>query len=84
MSVTPRAAIWRLTQMQRERRKIRVQNSQITPIELPAISVRRFGRSKTVNDTYGHEEGDALLIIITDAMVAVYRPGDFVDRLGTR
>ena len=84
MSVTPRAAIWRLTQMQRERRKIRVQNSQIAPIELPAISVHRFGRSKTVNDTYGHEEGDALLIIITDAMVAVYGPGDFVDRLGTR
>ena len=84
MSVTPRAAIWRLTQMQRERRKIRVQNSQLAPIQLPAISVRRFGRSKTVNYTYGHEEGDALLIIITDAMVAVYRPGDFVNRLGTR
>ena len=84
MSVTPRAAIWRVTQMQRERRKIRVQNSQIAPIELPAISVRRFGRSKTVIDTYGQEEGDVLLIIIIDAMVAVYGPGDFVDRLGTR
>ena len=37
---------------------------------------------KTVIDTYGHEVGDALLIKVTDAMVATYRPGDFVARLG--
>ena len=37
---------------------------------------------KTVNDTYGHEVGDALLIKVTDAMVATCRPGDFVARLG--
>ncbi|MDB9832317.1 GGDEF domain-containing protein [Planktomarina temperata] len=37
---------------------------------------------KTVNDTYGHDVGDALLIKVTDAMVAACRPGDFVARLG--
>lgn len=37
---------------------------------------------KTVNDTYGHDAGDALLIEVTDAMVAACRPGDFVARLG--
>ena len=37
---------------------------------------------KTVNDTYGHEVGDALLIKVTDAMVATCRPRDFVAWLG--
>ena len=37
---------------------------------------------KTVNDTYGHDVGDALLIEVTDAMVAACRPGDFVALLG--
>jgi diguanylate cyclase (GGDEF)-like protein len=37
---------------------------------------------KTVNDTYGHEVGDSLLIKVTDAMVATCRPRDFVARLG--
>ncbi len=37
---------------------------------------------KTVNDTYGHKVGGALLIKVTDAMVATCRPGDFVTRLG--
>ena len=37
---------------------------------------------KTVNDTYGHDVGDALLIEVMDAMVAACRPGDFVARLG--
>ena len=37
---------------------------------------------KTVNDTYGHEVGDSLLIKVTDSMVATCRPGDFVARLG--
>ena len=37
---------------------------------------------KTVNDTYCHDVGDALLIEVTDAMVAACRPGDFVARLG--
>jgi diguanylate cyclase (GGDEF)-like protein len=36
---------------------------------------------KTVNDTYGHDVGDALLIKVTDTMVAACRPEDFVARL---
>ena len=36
---------------------------------------------KTVNDTYGHDVGDALLIKVTDTMVAAWRPEDFVAQL---
>ena len=36
---------------------------------------------KTVNDTYGHDVGDALLIKVTDTMVAACRPEDFVAQL---
>ena len=36
---------------------------------------------KAVNDTYSHDVGDALLIKVTDTMVAACRPEDFVARL---
>ena len=52
------------------------------PIETHAMLYVDLDDFKTVNDTYGHEVGDALLIKVTDAMVATCRPGDFVARLG--
>ena len=51
-------------------------------IETHAMLCVDLDEFKTVIDTYGHEVGDALLIKVTDAMVATYRPGDFVARLG--
>jgi diguanylate cyclase (GGDEF)-like protein/PAS domain S-box-containing protein len=43
------------------------------------VDVDRF---KTINDTYGHEAGDAALIHLTQAMLCRIRPGDFVARYG--
>ncbi|GAA3538729.1 hypothetical protein GCM10022263_27900 [Nocardioides daeguensis] len=37
---------------------------------------------KSVNDAWGHEEGDLLLIEIADRLTEVARPGDMVARLG--
>jgi diguanylate cyclase (GGDEF)-like protein len=37
---------------------------------------------KTVNDTYGHTVGDALLIAAGERLMSVVRPGDTVARLG--
>jgi diguanylate cyclase (GGDEF)-like protein/PAS domain S-box-containing protein len=43
------------------------------------VDVDRF---KTINDTRGHEAGDAALIHLTQAMLRSIRPGDFVARYG--
>ncbi len=37
---------------------------------------------KSVNDSYGHESGDALLIAVGVRLRATLRPGDFLARLG--
>jgi diguanylate cyclase (GGDEF)-like protein len=37
---------------------------------------------KTINDTYGHTVGDALLVAAGERLVSVVRPGDTVARLG--
>jgi diguanylate cyclase (GGDEF)-like protein len=37
---------------------------------------------KTVNDTYGHTVGDALLVAAGERLLSVVRPGDTVARLG--
>jgi diguanylate cyclase (GGDEF)-like protein/PAS domain S-box-containing protein len=39
-------------------------------------------RFKPVNDTYGHDVGDALLRAVADRLLAVTRPGDTITRLG--
>ncbi|MBF0229933.1 MAG: EAL domain-containing protein [Desulfamplus sp.] len=37
---------------------------------------------KLINDTYGHDSGDKLLILIADRLINSTRPGDTVARLG--
>jgi diguanylate cyclase len=39
-------------------------------------------RFKPINDTFGHEAGDAVLVAAADAMRAVIRDGDLAGRLG--
>jgi len=43
------------------------------------IDVDQF---KQVNDTFGHEVGDATLVGVAQAMLNTVRPGDFASRLG--
>lgn len=50
-----------------------------TPFCILFIDINRF---KRVNDTRGHDEGDAVLMRIADILRAVVRKGDFICRWG--
>ena len=41
-----------------------------------------FDHFKTVNDSFGHTVGDALLVALGERLTAALRPGDMVARLG--
>lgn len=60
-----------------ERRRERVDG---TPYM--AVIVLDLARFKTVNDTYGHQAGDQLLVALAARMTAVCRPDEFMARLG--
>lgn len=47
-----------------------------------AVIVLDLARFKTVNDTYGHQAGDQLLVALAARMTAVCRPDEFMARLG--
>jgi diguanylate cyclase len=47
-----------------------------------AILLVDLDRFKPINDTFGHEAGDAVLTATADAMRAVIRDGDLAGRLG--
>ena len=47
-----------------------------------AILLIDLDRFKPINDTFGHEAGDAVLVAVADAMRRVIRNGDLAGRLG--
>jgi diguanylate cyclase len=47
-----------------------------------AVLIIDLNGFKQINDTLGHQAGDALLVAVADAMRGAVRPGDLVARLG--
>ncbi|MGK5684895.1 putative bifunctional diguanylate cyclase/phosphodiesterase [Actinoplanes sp. URMC 104] len=54
----------------------------IRPGRHTAIMLIDLDRFKPINDTFGHEAGDAVLVAAADALRAVIRDGDLAGRLG--
>ncbi|WP_246614063.1 putative bifunctional diguanylate cyclase/phosphodiesterase [Paractinoplanes bogorensis] len=54
----------------------------LRPGQHTAILLIDLDRFKPINDTFGHEAGDAVLLAAADAMRAVIRDGDLAGRLG--
>ena len=47
-----------------------------------AVIMMDLSRFKVVNDTYGHQAGDQLLIALAARLAAMLRPGEYIARLG--
>ncbi|GAA2592381.1 hypothetical protein GCM10010435_83910 [Winogradskya consettensis] len=59
-----------------------VAGQPIRPGRHTAIMLVDLDRFKPINDTFGHEAGDAVLVAAADVMRAVLRGGDLAGRLG--
>ncbi len=65
------------------RNKIATMIAETGPDETgAALLLLDIDRFKEVNDTLGHDAGDALLVQIAERLVAVMRPDDVIARLG--
>jgi diguanylate cyclase (GGDEF)-like protein len=47
-----------------------------------AVLMLDIDKFKTINDTYGHEAGDAALVHVAEMIAAAIRPSDFASRFG--
>jgi diguanylate cyclase (GGDEF)-like protein len=47
-----------------------------------AVIMMDLSRFKVVNDTYGHQAGDQLLVALSTRMTAMLKPGECIARLG--
>jgi diguanylate cyclase (GGDEF)-like protein len=56
-----------------------LQDTEASAVMLLTVDVDRF---KSINDRFGHDVGDATLVVVADAMLNSVRPGDFVARYG--
>lgn len=69
----------RLLLKDRLNQALRVSRRSAEPLHLAILDLDRF---KEVNDTLGHQVGDALLILVGERLVDCMREGDTVARLG--
>jgi diguanylate cyclase len=60
----------------------RLAHQPIRPGRHTAVLLIDLDRFKPINDTFGHDAGDAVLIAVADAMRAEIRSGDLAGRLG--
>ena len=49
---------------------------------LMAVVILDLSRFKAVNDTYGHQAGDQVLVVLASRMQEILRPGECIARLG--
>jgi diguanylate cyclase (GGDEF)-like protein len=49
--------------------------------KISALFFLDLDRFKTINDTYGHQTGDELLVAVSERLISVLRPGDSLARL---
>lgn len=57
-------------------------NKQLEKNELGLLFMIDLDNFKTVNDTYGHAYGDALLINVAQILRKIFRPDDIIARVG--
>jgi len=58
---------------------LRVARRSGEPVDLAILDLDRF---KEVNDTLGHQVGDALLVMVAERLIECMREGDTIARLG--
>ncbi|MCL1830397.1 MAG: GGDEF domain-containing protein, partial [Oscillospiraceae bacterium] len=72
-----------LTQLHNRNAYIDVVNQIVKPENMPlVIFIGDVNRLKQINDSYGHQVGDELLVMVSNFIREVQPPGSFVARVG--